>query len=248
MALAEAGCLQFPATADSRRWAAAARRAGLRLTRDPDMRRANLRHGSTWFVGVDVLSNDADGTVDGVPLIGPWDPYLPWRGPLHRAQLSVVYPGYPARDPGQSAANHRFRIDRKAAHVDGLLPTGSERRRHPGEFHAWILGIHLNECAAAPTVWWPRSHQIVARALREAIGDADPAQVDVTDAYHRVRREIFASIAPLPLTGPPGGAFLLHRFTLHGTEPWAGPDHPAGRMSAFFRPEYADRRDWLFAD
>lgn len=242
--LAEEGCLQFPATAASRRWAAAARRAGLRLIRDPEARRANLRHGNTWFVGVDALPNDATGAVEGVPLRGPWEAHLPWCGPLHRAQLSVVYPGYPARDPDQSEANHRYRVQRKAAHVDGLLPMGADRRRYPGEFHAYVLGIHLNTCDAAPTVWWPGSHRIMATALAEAIGDADPAEVDVTEAYHAARREIFDRCAPQPLTGSPGASFLLHRFTLHGTEPWSGSETAEGRMTAFFRPDYPDRRDW----
>ena len=248
MSLADEGCLQFAATEDSRRWAEAARRVGLRLAQDPEMQSANLRHGGTWFVGVDVLPNDEEGAVDGVPLRGPWDAHLPWRGPLHRAQLSIAYPGYPARDPGQSAASHRYRETRKAAHVDGLLPQGPERRRFPGEFHAYVLGIHLNACDAAPTVWWPGSHRIMARALSAAIGSADPADVDVTEAYHAARREIFEASAPRPLIGEPGASFLLHRFTLHGTEPWDGPDHPEGRMSAFFRPEYEDPRDWLRAN
>jgi hypothetical protein len=49
--------------------------------------------------------------------------------PLHRAQVSVTYPGYPAPDPEESDAAHRFRRDRDAAHLDGLLPVGPEKRR-----------------------------------------------------------------------------------------------------------------------
>lgn len=248
MSLARDGCLCFPATDAGRRWARAARRAGLRLTADQQVMQANLRHGGTWFVGVDALPNDDTGTVEGVPLIGPWAAHLPLSRPLHRAQLSIVYPGYPARDPGQSDANHRFRLHRKAAHVDGLLPVGPDRRRYPGEFHAWVLGIHLNDCDAAPTVWWPGSHRVIGRALAAAIGDADPAQVDVTDAYAQARRAVFETCAPQPLIGPRGASFLLHRFTLHGTEPWSGPSRADGRMTAFFRPEFDDRMAWLGAE
>lgn len=247
MRLAEEGCMRFPPTEESRRWAEAARQSGLRQAHDPEVQQANLRHADTWFVGVDVLPNDKTGAVDGVPLRGPWHAHLPWHGSLHRAQLSIAYPGYPGRDPDQSAANHRYRLTRHAAHVDGLLPTGPDRRRFPGEFHAYVLGIHLNGCEEAPTVWWPGSHRIIARALRDAIGTADPAEIDVTEAYHAARREIFAESAPRPLTGPPGASFLLHRFTLHGTAPWEGPAQPEGRMSAFFRPEFEDRREWLLA-
>ena len=248
MALSETGCLRFDATEATRRWAAAARRAALRLAAVPDVLRSNLRHGGTWFVGLDTLPNDAAGAVDGAPFDGPWSDHLPLRGDLHRAQLSIVYPGYPARDPGQSEANHRFRVERKAAHVDGLLPVGAERRRFPAEFHAYVLGVHLNACAEAPTVWWPGSHRIIGRALRQAIGPADPSSVDVTEAYHAARREVFETCRPCALTGPPGASFLLHRFALHGTEPWRGPRQPEGRMTAFFRPEFEDENAWLTAE
>ncbi len=239
--------MYFPATEPSRRWAEAARRAALQVAADPEVKRRNLRHGGTWFVGLDALPNDAAGAVDGVPLSGPWDDHLPRRGALHKAQLSIVYPGYPARDPGQSAANHAFRADRNAAHVDGLLPFGPERRRYPAEFHAYVLGIHLNACDAAPTVWWPGSHRIIGDALLEAVGDRDPAATDVTEAYHAARRHVFETCTPCPLIGAPGASFLMHRFTLHGTEPWSGPDVKEGRMTAFFRPEFADKYDWLSA-
>jgi len=248
MSLAEEGCVSFPATEASLRWARAAAASARRVASDPDMRRANLRHGDTWFVGLDALPNDLFGAVDGVPLRGPWDAHLPWHGPLHRAQLSIVYPGYPERDPGQSAANHRFRVERMAAHVDGLLPFGRGRRRHLAEFHAYILGIHLNACPAAPTVCWPGSHRIIGAALAEAVGDADPATIDVTEAYQAARREVLDTCAPRALTGPPGASFLLHRHMLHGTEPWSGPAREEGRITAFFRPEFATERDWLATD
>ncbi|THH38233.1 hypothetical protein E4Z66_01260 [Aliishimia ponticola] len=244
MALADTGAVQFAATDDSRNWARAAYHAALRLPRT----QGDLRHGRTWFPGVDALPNAADGSVDGVALRGPWQDALPLHGaPLHRAQLSIVYPGYPQRDPDQSEANHRYRVTRCAAHVDGLLPDGPDRRRFAREFHAYILGIHLNDCADAPTVFWPGSHRIVAEALRQAIGAGPIAQTDITEAYHEARRKVFDTVDPKPLQGAPGAALLLHRFTLHGTAPWTGGDHAEGRMTAFFRPEFPDPQTWLNA-
>lgn len=101
--------------------------------RGPDI----LRHGQTWFVGVDALPNQPDGSIAGVPLTGPWLGYVP-QLPLHRAQLSIIYEGYPRQDPNESDANHRFRRDRAAAHVDGVLPIGPQRRRFAREYHAYI--------------------------------------------------------------------------------------------------------------
>lgn len=248
MTLAKEGWAAFPANDASRAWAAAAYRVGLNITRDPAARTAHLRHGATWFVGVDALPNDAAGALEGVPLSGPWEGALPCDLPLHRGQLSVIYPGYPQRDPGQSAANHRYRRDRRAAHVDGLLPIGTPPRRFPREFHAYVLGIHLNACDAAPTVVWPGSHHIIGAGLRDAIGTRDPACVDVTEAYHAARRQVFAQCQMRALTGPPGAGFLLHRFTLHGTDIWVGEHSPEGRMIAFFRPEFSDPLQWISVD
>lgn len=218
-----------------------------KASHDPEIRHRNLRHGDTWFVGVDVLPNDASGSVDGVPLAGPWQAHLPANRPLHRAQVSIVYPGYPQKDPQESEANHRYRIRRRAAHMDGLLPEGPDRRRFPREFHAYVLGIHLDDCARAPTVFWRGSHRIMGQAMQAAIGAQDPAQVDVTDAYHAARREVFETCDMVALDGATQGAsFLMHRFTLHGTEAWHGQGTgAAARKIAFFRPEFDTADLWL---
>lgn len=225
------------------RWASAAKKVAMRVADDPETQLHNLRHGDTWFVGVDVLPNDVDGSVAGVPLVGPWQSYVPDL-PLHAGQVSIVYPGYPKRDADQSEGNHRFRVDRMAAHVDGLLPEGPERRRFALEFHAYILGLPLNEVSAAPTVVWKGSHRIMQKAFMEAIADQDPREVDVTDAYHAARRTVFESCEVVPIRAKPGQSFLIHRFALHGTEPWKGAED-AGRMIAFFRPEFPNPLDWL---
>ncbi|MEL6809113.1 MAG: hypothetical protein AAFO97_15175 [Pseudomonadota bacterium] len=246
MTLEQDGYAVFDTDRRVARWATAAERAARRVADDPDMRAANLRHGETWFVGVDALPNGPEGEVDDVPLAGPWQDHVPSLA-MHSAQLSIIYPGYPRRDPGQSEANHRYRITRAAAHVDGLLPEGPARRRYAREFHAYILGLPLNPVAAAPTVVWPGSHRIMQTALREAIGNEPVDKVDLTDAYHGARRAVFATCDPVPIVAGPGQSFLIHRFALHGTAPWDGPA-TGGRMIAFFRPEFNDPQDWLAWD
>jgi len=178
-----------------------------------------------------------------------------WRGdlpqlPLHPAQVSIIYAGYPKQDPNETDGNHRFRRDRCAAHVDGLLPVGPDKRRYPLEHHAYILGVPLNDVAQAHTVVWKGSHLIMQAALAEAIGDADPATVDVTDAYQAARREVFTRCKRVTLMPKVGEAALIHRFALHGTAPWGempADQAPDGRMIAFFRPE-TTAADWLSPD
>ena len=245
MTLAGQGFACFAATDRSRAWATAALARARGIIADPEARAANLRHGETWFVGVDALPNDVDGSIDSVPLCGPWQDHLPQIGPLHRAQLSVIYPGYPKQDAGESDGNHRYRLRRGAAHVDGLHPVGPDRRRRALERHAYILGISLDGSRAAPTLCWPGSHRVLGAALRDAIAEDDPAQVDVTEAYHKARAQVFDQIEPVALSGPAGSSFLLHRFTLHGTAPWRD-ERDAARVTAFFRPDWIGaHRDWL---
>ncbi|HSG54967.1 MAG TPA: hypothetical protein VLA45_05890, partial [Paracoccaceae bacterium] len=60
------------------RWARAAHEVAVGIAADPRWRGPdNLRHGGTWFVGVDALPNDAQGAVAGVPLAGPWQADVP---------------------------------------------------------------------------------------------------------------------------------------------------------------------------
>ena len=217
------------------------------ITRDPAAQATNLRHGNTWFVGVDALPNKPDGAIADVSLMGAWRDAVPTLH-LHRAQVSIIYPGYPKQEVGESDANHRYRLNRSAAHVDGLLPVGPQKRRFAMEYHAYILAIPLGKVAAAPTVVWEGSQTIMQRALRDAIGDADPSQVDITDAYQAARREVFDCCPKVPLNITKGQAALLHPFLLHGTDPWDPEvDDPDGngRMIAFFRPDLGDGRAWL---
>ncbi|MEM8729438.1 MAG: hypothetical protein AAGF79_05920 [Pseudomonadota bacterium] len=228
----------------------AARSAARNVLADPETRRQNLRHNKTWFVGVDALPTDAQGALGEATLEGLFRPDLDPIKTWPKAQLSVVYPGYPGRDPGESDGAHRYRLLRAAAHVDGLLAVGPEQRRFPLELHAFLLGIPLGTVTQSPTLCWPGSHHIIGPALLEAVGASKPSDVDVTDAYVTARAEVFRKIRPVPLIAQLGGAYLVHRFVLHGTAPWedrAAVEHD-GRMVAFFRPEVASEAQWLHRD
>jgi len=247
VSLARDGYVVFPPDRDVARWAAAARDIAPPILRDPAQRGRWLRHGGTWFAGVDALPNAADGSIGGVDLRGPWQAAVACPAQWHKAQLSAVWPGYPGRDPKESDAAHRYRRDRFAAHLDGLLPIGPDRRRHLREPHRFILGLPLTQTPASPLVIWPGSHRIMGQALARAIGEQPPGAVDLTEAYQAARRAVFAQIAHRPLVCAPGQAVLLHRHMLHGIAPWeAGAVAPEeGRVVAYFRPQYDDLRDWL---
>ena len=258
--LAADGWEHFPFDQDLAEWLERAAPVALACAADRDLRNLWLRHGRTWFVGVNVFPNDAMGRVAGSgPLSGravdvararygnlPWD----------SGQVSVVYPGYPKRDVSESAANHRFRQQRDAAHVDGLLPVGEQRRRYIRESHAFILGIPFTDCGAgaAPLVVWQGSHEIIRQALRSALSEHDPklwSEVDITDVYHATRREIFASCRRVEVPAKPGEAYLVHRLALHGVAPWidnaAAP--PEGRGILYFRPQIPTSvSNWLCDD
>lgn len=211
------------------------------------------RCGGTWFVGVDALPNDADGGVAGVPF--PWQvvPLAPL--PLHRAQLSTLRPGYPMPSDQESPAAFAFRRDRDAAHLDGLLPHGPDKRRKIVEPHAWILGIALNDCGAgaSPLVVWEGSHILMQAALRAALSGHPSeiwADVDVTEAYQTSRKAVFDQCPRREVPIKPGEATLLHRHMIHGVAPWAeGAIAPCeGRIIAYFRPELATVAEWINRD
>lgn len=245
----EEGWARLPWNAATAAWAAAAGEAARGVLADPAMRTRWLRHGGTWFAGVDALPNAADGSVGGVPLDGPWRGSLGWPGDWHRAQLSVVYPGYPRRDPDEGEAAHRFRRDRDGAHLDGLLPEGPDRRRHLREPHAFILGLPLSPVTegAAPFVVWQGSHRVIGRAFAAALDGVAPGDwgdVDLTEVYQAARREVFATCPRVVVTARPGEAILCHRRAIHGTAPWSGAA-AEGRMVAWFRPLLPRAADWL---
>ena len=210
-------------------WAAAAQAAALdhlATTAEP------WRCDGTWFVGVDAL---------------PLTPV-----PLHKAQLSVIRPGYPQPSPDETPAAFAFRRDRDAAHLDGLLAIGPDKRRMVREPHAWILGLPLNEAAASPLTVWEGSHKLIRAALLKALAPHPPetwADIDLTDAYQEARREVFATCRRIELPARPGEATLLHRLMIHGVADWKAQDTapPEGRMIAYLRPQLPTVEAWLKA-
>ena len=251
-ALATRGWLRFPHDARLQAWVAAA----LPLARQAIAASAEFwRCGGTWFVGVDALDNDAKGTVAGVAFLGTAaETVLKMFGPqiFHRAQLSTTRPGYPQASVEETEAAFRYRKTRDAAHIDGILPIGPDRRRMIREPHAFVLGIPLTttDPGAAPLVVWEGSQKIIARAFRDALAPHDPARwpdIDVTEAYHAARAQVFATCRRRVLPVTPGEAILLHRHLLHGVSPWAegAAAPPEGRIIAYFRPELASVAAWL---
>lgn len=250
------GWIKFPVDPRLRSWLAAAAPAAFEVAAAPDVRRKWLRHGDTWLVGVSGLPNHEDGSIggsgplscDATDFIEEIQGDFAWD----RAQVSVCFRGYPRRDAHESVNAHRYRMDRDAAHVDGLHPVGTRRRRHLRESHRFVLGIPVNEspAKAAPFVVWDGSHEVMRNVFQEEFGPLEPDQwsgVDVTDVYHDARRSIWADCARHELPARPGEAYLVHRFALHGMAPWPGTlNGPReGRVILYFRPPFPLDRAWL---
>jgi len=242
-ALAKEGYAVFEHDSAVARWAAAAKGVGLEVLAQG----GDYRHGRTWFVGVDALPNAPDGSVDGVALAGDWRDYVALPSKWHSAQLSVVFPGYPQQDATESDAAHRFRRNRDAAHVDGLLPEGPNKRRHLREPHGFILGLPLDDVTASPLVVWPGSHLMMRAAFQEAFSGLPPdawGDLDVTDVYQATRRAVFEQCHRVEVSASPGQAILLDKHLLHGVAPWAKGTEGDMRMMAYFRP-LVDPVAWL---
>ena len=255
-ALLKKGWAKFPPERAVRDWAAAALAVARERVRDPDERAKWLQCEGTWFVGVDALANDGLGDLGAGPLGGAaYAAACALYGALalNPAQVSVVWPGYPRPREGEGEAALRYRLRRDAAHIDGLLAMGPERRRMLQQRHAWILGLPLCDCSAgaSPLSLWEGSHEVMraafARAL-DGVAESCWADTDLTEVYHAARAEVFETCPRLTLPARPGEAYLLHRLTLHGIAPWRrGAKAPKeGRMIAYFRPELpGGTRGWL---
>ncbi len=238
------GYIRFAWHPKTFRWAEAARRVARQVARDPSMIETWLQCEGTWFVGVDALPSDSCGGVGNVPLAGPTVDSIGPRDDLHPAQLSITYPGYPRPRRGESDAAFRYRLNRDAAHMDGLIAEGVSKRRYLRERHDWILGLPLTETspAASPLVVWAGSHQILQRAMIDALGhlpESEWANVDITDIYQAARKRVFAECPRIPLFTRPGEAVLLNPFLLHGVARWQAESTASydGRMVAYLRPE-----------
>ncbi|MBL4768730.1 MAG: hypothetical protein JKY94_13660 [Rhodobacteraceae bacterium] len=253
------GWISFAYDSELAKWATHALRASQKAIVDPANAHWHQCEGS-WFVGVDVLDNDPVGRVAGSqPLTGPAITFIATHigamPPLHRAQVSVISPGYPRLRAGESDAAFGYRQNRDAAHVDGLLAVGPERRRKIREPHSFILGLPLTKASAdaAPLVVWQGSHHIMRAAFISVLADHDPAtwsDIDITDAYTTARRLIFETCPRVLLPANPGETTLLHRLTLHGVAPWGdtATADKDGRMIAYFRPKMTNVNDWLAAN
>ena len=219
-----------------------------------------LRCGGTWFAGVNVLSNDAAGVVgDGSALVGIAVDFIGSELGLNefawdRAQVSVCYPGYPKPMPEESDTAFRYRRDRDAAHLDGLLREGVERRRFLREHHGFILGIPMVQAdeGASPLVVWEGSHELARETFQEVFAGEQPtswSDIDVTEIYQALRRRIFNQCRRVEVSAAPGEAYLVHRLALHGVAPWSphAKSTADGRMIVYFRPETGGPEAWLSA-
>lgn len=244
--LASKSYSSFPHDERTAAWSGHAASAAAAILSDPAHEKW-WRHRRTWFAGVDALPSDDDGRLPGgPPLAGEAIDFVGeqfgFRGPWHRGQLSVCFPGYPRREPDESEALHRFRLARDGAHVDGLHGEGSARRRHFREAHQFILGIPLNTASreASPLVVWEGSHRIMEEMFRDVfagVPEEARADLDVTAAYHEARKRCFETCRRVIVHAQPGQSYVIHRLALHGVAPWMGKGAPgASRMIAYFRP------------
>ncbi|MEO1238557.1 MAG: hypothetical protein AAFW64_02650 [Pseudomonadota bacterium] len=244
----------FPADAPLAPWIAAARaRADVALG-DPSLAQW-WRAEKTWFVGVDALANNADGAVAGVRPAGRAITAARQiaDGPWHPMQVSAVRPGYPGTGAQDNPAQHRFRLQRDGAHLDGLLPVGPNRRRHLREPHGFLLGLALTQADAdaSPLVVWDGSEEIIRDAFTAAFAGHDPedwAEVDVTEAYKAARRRVFDTCPRRTVPLAQGEGVLVHRMAIHGIAPWGQGTKadPMGRVMAYLRPR-VDPLWWLTA-
>lgn len=251
-----AGWISFQRDAGLEHWLSNAGPAAL-ATRHAPEHQEWLRGDGTWFVGVNALENGETGAIAGSgPLKGAAIDFARGalgfgQGPLDRAQVSICYPRFPKPNGGESDAAFRFRLNFDAAHVDGLHPVGSDRRRKLLEYQGFLLGIPITsaDAKAAPLVVWEGSHLIMQRMFQAELGHLSTANwgdVDLTDAYHQARTEAFATCNRAVVHVPVGAAYILHRMALHGVAPWqegASADDE-GRAVLYFRPEIA-RQNWL---
>ncbi|MEM7522277.1 MAG: hypothetical protein AAF360_00640 [Pseudomonadota bacterium] len=241
----ERGWVRFPFDPDIAAWAAHADHAARAAEAAPAP--GMLRCDGTWFVGVNALETAGEGRLPGGPpltgaavevakaLIGA--PFA-----FDKAQASVCYAGYPRRGEEEGEAAFRFRRDRDAAHVDGLLPVGPDRRRMLKETHGFVLGLPLNAAPAggAPLIVWERSHLVMAEALGSALTGAPAdrwADIDLTEPYQAARRRCFETLERVEIAAAQGEAYLVHRHALHGVAPWRAGGGEGRRAIAYFRPD-----------
>lgn len=256
----ELGWTALPPDPAMANWAAAARGPALALAAEPD---AEFRCDGAWFPGVNALANEAQGAAPqlGIPPLagGAVDFVAEALGfrdvAWDQAQISICYPGYPRHGSEETEAAFRYRVNREAAHVDGLLREPPRRRRRLGETHAFILAAPLagvEAPGASAMVVWEGSHKAMRAAFRTAFDGVSPDRwrdVDVTEIYQETRRRCFDTCRRVVVGAPVGGAYLVHRLALHGVSAWTAPSDAPPRAIAYFRPDpfpnATDPRWWL---
>ena len=216
-----------------------------------------MRCGGTWFAGVNIIENNLKGSIAGGPsltgrVIDFVDKNFSSGIEWDQGQLSIVYEGYPKPNPLESSSATRFRIKRDAAHVDGLLPIGSQRKRMLREPHAFILGIPMTvaDTNCSPLVVWEGSNKIIRDYFTKALSsynESDWGKVDLTETYKEARKVCFEECKRVIVHGWPGETYLIHRLSLHGIAPWSfkGKKPMDGRMICYFRPHLDNLSDWL---
>ncbi len=218
------------------------------------------RCDGTWFAGVNALPNDMQGAMppqipplSGIAVDFARDTLGMGAFAWDKGQISVVFPDYPKHGAEDTEASFRYRLNRYAAHVDGLERTMPERRRKLSETHSFLLGLPLADADEdeGAFVVWRGSHEIMRAAFRDALDGIDPAEwftVDVTDAYVEARRTCFETCEPVSIAPGLGSAYVMHPLALHGVAPWASSRREP-RMVAYFRPDAfdGDPMRWLTA-
>lgn len=243
----ERGWVAFPPEPRVAAWAAAAAREARRLMAANG---AAYRCGGTWFPGVNILDNGADGGAAalGLPaLAGAAVDFIAEALSLtgfawDRAQISACLPGYPAVGAEETEAAFRYRRNRDAAHVDGLERVMPGRRRRLAETHGFILGLPLFGVGPgrSPMTVWEGSHEVMREAFARAfqgVAPADWPSLDVTEVYQAARRDCFERLKRREIHAEPGGAYLVHRLALHGVAAWGAEPDGAARAIAYLRPD-----------
>jgi hypothetical protein len=256
---AQTGWVKFPYDAAVARWADHVADRATQVAKDPVHCGKWLRSGGTWFVGADVLGNDAQGRVNGSPVLtGQGADFCKLQmndiDDWGVGQISICYPNYPLQDVDEPDASFRYRVKRDTAHLDGLKPIGVGKRRFYQEFHGVILGIPLSDTPrnAALFVIWEGSHLIFQDMLVRAFKGLPPdvwADQDLTAVYQETRARIFETCERVEITAKKGECYVAHRMALHGMGPWRASGEHTERAIAYLRPFWRgdDLVNWLHA-
>ena len=122
MLFGKTGYIEFGYDEQIAKWAECAKKKSSRILADPAHLQKWLQCEGTWFVGVDVLPNNSSGDFTNAKLPNVFKSFMAKINlkPYHKAQLSVIFPGYPKPRIGDSEAAFEYRRKRDAAHVDGF--------------------------------------------------------------------------------------------------------------------------------